>query len=112
MLSDRIQTLSPSLTIAISSLARDLKAQGKDILSFSGHGHDSYMLTIQNSPSASRDTHSKPHANRLDWRDSGLRRNRLKHWNSNDSMCSCRFSGRQHHPLPCPFQEHERYAGR
>ena len=35
MLSDRIQTLSPSLTIAISSLARDLKAQGKDILSFS-----------------------------------------------------------------------------
>ena len=35
MLSDRIQTLSPSLTIAISSLARDLKARGKDILSFS-----------------------------------------------------------------------------
>ena len=35
MLSDRIQTLSPSLTIAISSLARDLKAQGKDVLSFS-----------------------------------------------------------------------------
>jgi len=35
MLSRRIQTLSPSLTIAISSLARDLKAEGKDILSFS-----------------------------------------------------------------------------
>ncbi|QOR61196.1 pyridoxal phosphate-dependent aminotransferase [Sulfurovum indicum] len=35
LLSDRIQTLSPSLTIAISSLARDLKAQGKDVLSFS-----------------------------------------------------------------------------
>lgn len=35
MLSDRIQTLSPSLTIVISSLARDLKSQGKDILSFS-----------------------------------------------------------------------------
>jgi aspartate aminotransferase len=35
LLSNRIQTLSPSLTIAISSLARDLKAQGKDILSFS-----------------------------------------------------------------------------
>jgi len=34
-LSDRIQTLSPSLTIAISSLARELRAQGKDILSFS-----------------------------------------------------------------------------
>lgn len=35
MLSDRIQKLSPSITIAIASLARDLKAQGKDILSFS-----------------------------------------------------------------------------
>ncbi|HIP28871.1 MAG TPA: pyridoxal phosphate-dependent aminotransferase [Sulfurovum sp.] len=35
MLSDRIQSLAPSITIAISSLARDLKAQGKDILSFS-----------------------------------------------------------------------------
>ncbi|MFK5975510.1 MAG: pyridoxal phosphate-dependent aminotransferase [Sulfurovum sp.] len=35
MLSNRIKTLSPSLTIAISSLARDLKARGKDILSFS-----------------------------------------------------------------------------
>jgi len=35
LLSDRIQTLSPSLTIAISSLARELRAQGKDILSFS-----------------------------------------------------------------------------
>jgi len=35
MLSRRIQTLSPSLTIAISSLARDLQEQGKDVLSFS-----------------------------------------------------------------------------
>lgn len=35
MLSKRIQTLSESLTIAISSLARDLKAQGKDVVSFS-----------------------------------------------------------------------------
>lgn len=35
MLSNRIKSLSPSLTIAISSLARDLKAQGKDVLSFS-----------------------------------------------------------------------------
>ncbi|MDQ7083485.1 MAG: pyridoxal phosphate-dependent aminotransferase [Sulfurovum sp.] len=34
LLSDRVQILSPSVTIAISSLARDLKAQGKDILSF------------------------------------------------------------------------------
>lgn len=35
MLSQRIQTLSASLTIAISSLARDLKSQGKDVISFS-----------------------------------------------------------------------------
>jgi len=34
-LSDRIQTLSPSLTIAITTLAKELKAEGKDILSFS-----------------------------------------------------------------------------
>lgn len=33
--SNRIQKLNESLTIAISSLARDLKAQGKDVLSFS-----------------------------------------------------------------------------
>jgi len=35
MLSKRIQSLSPSLTIAISSLARDLQEQGKDVISFS-----------------------------------------------------------------------------
>ena len=35
MLSQRIQVLSPSATIAISTLAAELKAQGKDILSFS-----------------------------------------------------------------------------
>lgn len=35
MLSKRIQTLSPSMTIAITVLALELKAQGKDILSFS-----------------------------------------------------------------------------
>jgi len=35
MLSERIQTLSPSLTIAITMLAQDLKASGKDVLSFS-----------------------------------------------------------------------------
>ncbi len=35
VLSNRIHALSPSLTIAISSLARELRAQGKDILSFS-----------------------------------------------------------------------------
>ncbi len=35
MFSKRIKALSPSITIAISSLARDLKAEGKDVLSFS-----------------------------------------------------------------------------
>ena len=35
MLSQRIQSLSPSLTIAISTLAQELKAEGKDIISFS-----------------------------------------------------------------------------
>jgi aspartate aminotransferase len=35
MLSQRIQALSPSMTIAVSTLARELKAQGKDVLSFS-----------------------------------------------------------------------------
>ena len=35
MLTDRINTLSESITIAISTLATELKAQGKDIISFS-----------------------------------------------------------------------------
>jgi len=35
MLSQRIQSLSPSMTIAISTLAKELKDEGKDILSFS-----------------------------------------------------------------------------
>lgn len=35
MLSRRIQALSPSLTIAIATLAKELKASGRDILSFS-----------------------------------------------------------------------------
>lgn len=35
MLSDRVNTLSESITIAISTLAGELKASGKDILSFS-----------------------------------------------------------------------------
>ncbi len=35
MLSDRIHTLSESITIAISTLAAELKAEGKDVLSFS-----------------------------------------------------------------------------
>jgi len=35
VLSDRVNTLSESITIAISTLAQELKAQGKDIISFS-----------------------------------------------------------------------------
>ena len=35
MLSKRIKSLSPSLTIKISTIARELKEEGKDILSFS-----------------------------------------------------------------------------
>ena len=35
MLSERINKLSPSLTIAISQKARELQAQGKDVLAFS-----------------------------------------------------------------------------
>ncbi len=35
MLSEKIKRLSPSMTIAISTLARELKEEGKDILSFS-----------------------------------------------------------------------------
>ena len=35
MLSERIKSLSPSMTIAITMLAAELKAEGKDILSFS-----------------------------------------------------------------------------
>jgi len=35
MLTNRINTLSESITIAITTLAQELKAQGKDILSFS-----------------------------------------------------------------------------
>jgi aspartate aminotransferase len=35
MLSRRINTLQPSLTLAITALAKELKAQGRDIISFS-----------------------------------------------------------------------------
>ena len=35
MLTDRINTLSESITIAITALAQELKSQGKDVLSFS-----------------------------------------------------------------------------
>jgi len=35
MLSQRIQVLSPSATIAVSTLAAELRAEGKDVLSFS-----------------------------------------------------------------------------
>jgi len=35
MLTNRVNTLSESITIAITTLAQELKAEGKDILSFS-----------------------------------------------------------------------------
>jgi aspartate aminotransferase len=35
MLTNRVNTLSESITIAITTLAQELKAQGKDVLSFS-----------------------------------------------------------------------------
>ncbi|MFA7069825.1 MAG: aminotransferase class I/II-fold pyridoxal phosphate-dependent enzyme, partial [Sulfurimonas sp.] len=35
MLTDRVNSLSESITIAISTLAAELKAQGRDIISFS-----------------------------------------------------------------------------
>ena len=34
-IANRMETLSPSVTMAITALGRELKAQGKDILSFS-----------------------------------------------------------------------------
>jgi hypothetical protein len=34
-IANRMENLSPSVTMAITALARELKAQGKDILSFS-----------------------------------------------------------------------------
>ena len=34
-IASRMQKLSPSVTMAITTLARELKSQGKDILSFS-----------------------------------------------------------------------------
>ena len=34
-IANRMEQLSPSLTLAITALGRELKAQGKDILSFS-----------------------------------------------------------------------------
>jgi aspartate aminotransferase len=53
MLSKRIQTLSSSLTIAITTLALELKAEGKDILSFSPGEPDF------DTPQAIRDTAKK-----------------------------------------------------
>ena len=35
MLSDRIDILSESITIAVTTLAQELRAAGKDVLSFS-----------------------------------------------------------------------------
>ncbi len=46
MFSRRIEKLSPSLTIAISQKARELKAQGKDILAFSAGEPDFDTPTV------------------------------------------------------------------
>lgn len=46
MISDRIQILSESLTMAITALARDMKASGKDVLSFSAGEPDFGTPTI------------------------------------------------------------------
>ena len=61
MLSQRIQTLSSSLTIAISTLARELKAEGKDVLSFSAGEPDfDTPLAVKNAAKASLDAgHTK-----------------------------------------------------
>jgi len=61
MLSKRIQTLSTSLTIAISSLARELKAEGKDVISFSAGEPDfDTPEAVKNAAKASLDAgHTK-----------------------------------------------------
>ena len=61
MLSKRIQTLSSSLTIAISSLARELKAEGKDVISFSAGEPDfDTPEAVKNAAKASLDAgHTK-----------------------------------------------------
>jgi len=61
MLSKRIQTLSSSLTIAISTLARELKAEGKDVLSFSAGEPDfDTPIAVKNAAKASLDAgHTK-----------------------------------------------------
>ncbi|HIP52315.1 MAG TPA: pyridoxal phosphate-dependent aminotransferase [Campylobacterales bacterium] len=61
MLSKRIQTLSPSLTIAISTLARELKAEGKDVISFSAGEPDfDTPVAVKNAAKAALDAgHTK-----------------------------------------------------
>ncbi len=61
MLSQRIQTLSPSLTIAIATLARELKAEGKDIISFSAGEPDfDTPFAVKNAAKAALDAgHTK-----------------------------------------------------
>lgn len=56
MLSKRIQTLSPSLTIAIATLARELKAEGKDVISFSAGEPDfDTPIAVKNSAKTALD---------------------------------------------------------
>ncbi|CAA6798478.1 MAG: Aspartate aminotransferase (EC [uncultured Sulfurovum sp.] len=61
MLSKRIQTLSPSLTIAIATLARELKAEGKDVISFSAGEPDfDTPVAVKNAAKAALDAgHTK-----------------------------------------------------
>lgn len=57
MLSKRIQTLSTSLTIGITTLAQELKAEGKDILSFSAGEPDfGTPLAVKNAAKKALDT--------------------------------------------------------
>ncbi len=41
-IAQRMEKLSPSVTMAITALGRELKAQGKDILSFSAGGEPDF----------------------------------------------------------------------
>ncbi|MGM0519689.1 MAG: pyridoxal phosphate-dependent aminotransferase [Campylobacterota bacterium] len=60
-IANRMQNLSPSVTMAITALARDLKAQGKDILSFSAGEPDFNTPDVikQSAIKAIEDGHTK-----------------------------------------------------
>ena len=60
-IASRMEKLSPSVTLAITALARDLKAQGKDILSFSAGepDFDTPEVIKQAAMQAIKDGHTK-----------------------------------------------------